>query len=343
MQRPPDPPDPSPPQRKYRSAARRAAGAGRNDPSAEQTPSEAPHTKRDSTQTQAPPPPTAPPAQPKLVRSGSSSPVRRVDILLPRPPAPPPAASPPPANKPRPPVPNRPQREETSNHQPRSRIQKEEREFQLPKGFWSSLLIGALCVTAVIVAAVLFGGWMNDFRAGQDENRRAEAELTDRANHPLYYRELIEKYAERFDLEPALIAAVILCESSFNREAISSDEARGLMQIIPDTAQWIADTTGEPDFTHERLYEPELNIRMGAWYLNYLANLFDNDVRKMVCGYHAGQGNVAVWLRNPEYSPDGVTLAVIPEGVGGTGAYEARVQRAIVAYRKYHFENGGYE
>ncbi|MCL2811351.1 MAG: lytic transglycosylase domain-containing protein [Clostridia bacterium] len=327
------PPDPNPPQRKYRSARR----------AAEQAQSEAPQTKQETPQVQAPPPQTV---QPKLVRSGSSSPVRRVDILLPRPPAPPPKLPPKPPPKPslKPPPTHRPQRQEPNNAQPRSRIQKEEKEFQLPKGFWSSLLIGVLCLTAVVAVIVLFGGAVRDFRGGQDEQRRAEAEQTERANHPLEpeYRELVERYAERFDLEPALVAAVILCESSFNPNARSHLNARGLMQIMPDTAQWIADTMGEPDYSFDRLYEPELNVRMGTWYLNYLAKLFDNDVRKMVCGYHAGQGNVAAWLRNPDYSPDGVTLAVIPD-VGGTRPYEARVQRAIVAYRKYHFTDGGFE
>jgi len=230
---------------------------------------------------------------------------------------------------------------ETSNPQPTSRVQKEKKEIQLPKGFWSSLAIGALCLSAVIAVVALFGGWMSDFRAGRDENRRAESELTDRANHPLLYRELIEKYAGQFNLEPALIAAVILCESSFDPDAISYVEARGLMQIMPDTAEWIAESTGEPNYSHERLYEAELNIRMGTWYLNYLAKLFDRDVRKIVCGYHAGQNRVAQWLSNPEYSSDGVTLDVIP--FPDTAGYEARVQRAIVAYRKYHFNDGGVE
>jgi len=207
------------------------------------------------------------------------------------------------------------------------------------------LLIGVLCLSAVIAVIVLFSGAVQDFRGGQDEHRRAEAELRDRANHPLpaQFREPIERYAERFDLDPALIAAVILCESSFNPNALSGVGARGLMQIMPATAEDIAGRLGEPDFSLDRLYEAELNIRMGSWYLSHLGELFGNDVRKMVCAYHAGMGNVAAWLRNPQYSPDGVTLAVIPEDVGGTGDYEARVQRAIVAYRKYHFNDGGFE
>jgi len=358
------PPDQGTPKRKYRSARR--AGAAHSDASTALTEGGTSRTKRKlpqpepkpqaqtqpETQAQAQgqpqptaqgqPPPQGQAPQPKLVRSGPSSSVQRVDILLPRPPAsppPPPDKRPPNAARP----PNAPQREEAGTSRQsedagaarRSRIQQEEKEFQLPKGFWSSLLIGVLCVAAVITLIVLARGWVGDFRQRQEGERRAEAEAVERANHPLYYRDLIERYAAVFDLDPALIAAVILCESSFDPDARSHVDARGLMQIMPKTAQWIADMTGEPDFNPERLFEAELNVRMGTWYLNYLAKLFDNDVRKMVCGYHAGQTNVAAWLRNPEYSSDGVTLDVIP--TADTRGYEARVQRAIEVYRRNHF------
>jgi len=217
----------------------------------------------------------------------------------------------------------------------RSRIQRVEREFRLPKGLWGSLLIGALCVAAVITLAVLGGKWVRDFRAQQEEARRVEAERVERANYPLYYRELIERYAAEYNLDPALVAAVILCESSFNPDARSYLNARGLMQLMPATAGDIAAALSVPDFGLDRLYESELNIRMGCWYLDYLFKWFDNDMRKAVCAYHAGQGNVAAWLRNPEYSSDGVTLEVI--ATSDTAEYEARVQRAFRAYQKYHF------
>ncbi|MCL2811352.1 MAG: lytic transglycosylase domain-containing protein [Clostridia bacterium] len=203
-------------------------------------------------------------------------------------------------------------------------------------------LIVRLC-TLLVAMGLLLGGGVNNYLERQEEARRAQEEIVERAYHPLpsEYREFIEQYAEIFNLEPALIAAVILCESGFDPNARSHVNARGLMQLMPAIAEWIAETTGEPDFDHDRLYEPELNIRMGAWYLSYLAELFDNDVRKMVCAYHAGMGNVAAWLKNPEFSSDGVALEGTP--FPNTAEYEARVQRAIVAYRKYHFTDGGFE
>jgi soluble lytic murein transglycosylase len=310
MQRPPDPPGPGA-ERKYRSRARQATA--RTDASAEVSQIE---------------PQAEPAAQPKLVRSGASSPVRRVDIVIPR--LPPPEA-------PRPQAANRPQGGQAGAA--RSRIQQEEKEFQLPKGLWLSLLIGVLCVAATVALVVAVRGWVGDYRAEQEELKRAEAERIDRANHPLSpeYRVLVERYAAMYNLDPALVAAVILCESSFNPGALSRVGARGLMQLMPDTANEIAAKLNVPDFTLDRLFEPEVNVQMGASYLSYLAEWFDGDLRKMICGYHAGLGNVGAWLRNTDYSPDGVTLAVIPSDVGGTADYEDRVRRAILAYQTYHF------
>jgi len=329
MQRPPDPPDPSTPERKYRSRLRSAAGVARSDPSTALTQSDAPHAKRESLQ----PEPQGPP--PRLVRSGTSSTVQRVDILIPRPPPPPrPPSSPSQPGKPR-----------TAGTPPRSRIQRDRKErgrkgrgkkpLRLTKGFWVSLLIGVIGVAAVITLGVMVRGWVGDFRAEQEETKRAEAERAERASHPIYFQDLIERYAQRNALDPALVAAVILCESSFNPDARSNVNARGLMQIMPDTAHWIVEMTGESNFSLERLHEAELNVRMGTWYLNFLANEFDNNLRNMICGYHAGQGRVREWLSKPEYSPDGVTMSVIP--YDDTAGYEARVQRAILAYQKYHF------
>ena len=81
--------------------------------------------------------------------------------------------------------------------------------------------------------------------------------------------------------------------------------------------------------------DPETNIRFGTWYLGYLSRRFGGDATKIVCAYHAGQGNVDAWLKNPEYSSDGVTLDVIP--TQDTATYAARVLRARDVYRKYYF------
>lgn len=109
------------------------------------------------------------------------------------------------------------------------------------------------------------------------------------------------------------------------------------MQLMEDTAQWVAHKLDEDgaSYSFDLLYDPETNIRFGTWYLGYLSRRFDGDATKIICAYHAGQGNVDAWLRNPEYSRDGVTLDVIP--TKDSAAYASRVLRARDIYRKYYF------
>ncbi len=196
------------------------------------------------------------------------------------------------------------------------------------------MLLIALLVIVFFTCAV---GITRSYLQAQEERRRLEAEATERAQHPLEYADFITQYAIAQELDPALVAAVILCESSYNPEAESYLGARGLMQLMEDTAGWVAhklDEDGE-GYSFDMLYDPETNIRFGTWYLGYLSRRFGGDATKIVCAYHAGQGNVDAWLKNPEYSSDGVTLDVIP--TQDTATYAARVLRARDVYRKYYF------
>lgn len=195
-------------------------------------------------------------------------------------------------------------------------------------------LLLALCVILFFTSAVAI---TRSYLAAQEERRRLEAEAAERAQHPLYYAPFILSYAQSQSLDPALVAAVILCESSYNPQAESRVGARGLMQLMEDTAGWVAHRLGEDDasYSFDKLYDPETNIRYGTWYLGYLSRRFDGDATKIVCAYHAGQGNVDSWLQNPRYSHDGVTLDVIP--TQDTATYAARVLRARDVYSKYYF------
>ena len=196
------------------------------------------------------------------------------------------------------------------------------------------IVLLTLCVAVFLTCAVAI---TRNYLAEQEERRRLEAEAAERAQHPLEYADWIVQYAMEQDLDPALVSAVILCESSYNPQAVSRLGARGLMQLMEDTAGWIAHKLDEDDasYTFDRLFEPETNIRFGTWYLGYLSRRFGGDATKIVCAYHAGQGNVDAWLKNPEYSSDGVTLDVIP--TSDTAAYASRVLRARDVYRKYYF------
>ena len=113
-----------------------------------------------------------------------------------------------------------------------------------------------------------------------------------RMRYPLRYADIVRGHAENYRLEPELLAAVIYTESKFDPEAESQSGAIGLMQLLPATAEGIAQRTGGSRFETEDLYDPELNVRYGSWYLRHLLDKYDGDLRKALAAYNGGQGNV---------------------------------------------------
>jgi soluble lytic murein transglycosylase len=130
--------------------------------------------------------------------------------------------------------------------------------------------------------------------------------------YPIKYENNIVKYAERYNIEPCLVAAVIRAESNFNENAVSNRGAYGLMQIMPDTALWIAQKMELKDFKVEKLYDTEINIAMGCWYIDNLNTEFNGNIDLVLAAYNGGRGNVQKWLKNREYSEDGKKLNNIP-------------------------------
>lgn len=178
---------------------------------------------------------------------------------------------------------------------------------------------------------------MNAYLARRHETHEAEQRAIDE-QYPLMYRDLITAIASEYNLAPSLIASVIMNESSFRPGAESSVGARGLMQIMPDTAEWIAHKLHMDNYRLDQLYEPDTNIRFGCWYLNYLGTLFNGDPLCVVCAYHAGQGEISSWLSNPSYSSDGLSLILnnLPEGP--TKQYAGRVTRDYGIYKAKYFD-----
>jgi soluble lytic murein transglycosylase len=118
----------------------------------------------------------------------------------------------------------------------------------------------------------------------------------ERLRYPLSYEHIVVGHARNYDLDPALIAAVIYRESRFHARAESSSGAIGLMQLLPDTAKGIALHTGGSRFRVEDLYDPEINVRYGSFYLRRLLTKYDGDTRLALAAYNAGQANVDGWL-----------------------------------------------
>jgi soluble lytic murein transglycosylase len=115
-----------------------------------------------------------------------------------------------------------------------------------------------------------------------------------RIRYPLSYQEIIVGHAKNYDLDPALLAAVIYRESKFDPDARSDSGAIGLMQLLPDTAKGIAIHTGGSKFVVSDLENPEINIRYGSFYLRRLIRKYGN-VRLALAAYNAGQRNVDEW------------------------------------------------
>jgi soluble lytic murein transglycosylase len=144
----------------------------------------------------------------------------------------------------------------------------------------------------------------------------------ERIRYPLRYAEYVRVHSDEHGLDPALVAAVIYQESKFRSSVVSSSGAIGLMQLTPATARGIAIRTGGSKFRTEDLYDPEINIRYGAWYLDNLFKKYGNE-QLVLAAYNAGQGNVDRWRAHGE----GIEF---PE----TRAYIKRVEQLKSIYRR---------
>jgi len=124
--------------------------------------------------------------------------------------------------------------------------------------------------------------------------RSGEPAWFQRVRYPLKYEQIVRGHARNYQLDPALLAAVIYQESRFRSDAKSESGAIGLMQLQPATAKGIAIRTGGSRFQTSDLYDPEINVRYGSWYLRHLLDKYD-DEKTALAAYNAGQRNVDEW------------------------------------------------
>ncbi len=153
-----------------------------------------------------------------------------------------------------------------------------------------------------------------------------------RTSYPLPYRETVERYALTHQIDPLLIASIMRVESGFNPYAISAKGARGLMQLMPETAEWVAERVGIESFALEMLFEPEMNVRLGAWYLADLRRLFEGETVLALAAYNGGRGNVLRWLSDEEWSGTIEEIDDIP--FPETRAYVRKVLSTYSMYRR---------
>ena len=183
---------------------------------------------------------------------------------------------------------------------------------------------GALVAVAVVLAAGLAA-----LITGLGPLGEAVREIT----LPLKHDDIIRQQAEDKDLDPALIAAVIYEESRF-RDQTSHAGARGLMQITPATADFIARRSGGVLFEQADLATPQINIAYGAWYLRFLIDHYEGNETLAVAAYNAGLTNVDRWVERAGGPSEFDSARHIP--FPETRAYVENVMERRGQYREHY-------
>ncbi len=183
------------------------------------------------------------------------------------------------------------------------------KEFSRKKSFKNALIFFALAFFLVVLVLFLPKHEKNPTRTG--------------------YEGLISEYSEKYGLTPSLVYAVIECESGFDEKAVSAAGASGLMQLMPDTFEWILPNVSGGE--ERDIFSPRQNIEAGCRYLSYLIKRF-NVIETALAAYNAGEGTVYRWLQDPELSDDGKNLKEIP--YLETKLYVSKVTRRAAEYEK---------
>jgi soluble lytic murein transglycosylase len=156
---------------------------------------------------------------------------------------------------------------------------------------------------------------------------------------PLQYQDVIRQQAAEKHLDPALVAAVIYAETKFDPRP-SSAGAQGLMQILPQTALYLAHRSGATTFTTADLATPEVNIAYGSYYLRYLLDQYHGSQVLALAAYNGGEANVDRWVARVNARGARFTINDIP--FPETQAYVQRVLQARSEYRHTYATELGY-
>jgi len=159
--------------------------------------------------------------------------------------------------------------------------------------------------------------------------------LSNELQYPLPHYDIVNKYSQKYNVEVPLIYAIIKAESNFIPDNKSEKGAVGLMQVTPETAQWIAGKMNLNDYNEQNLVNPETNIEFGCWYINWMRTLdtldHGEDLNVIIAAYNCGNNKVAQWLSDNKYSKDGKKLDYIP--YEETRNYVERVNRYYTIYK----------
>ena len=154
--------------------------------------------------------------------------------------------------------------------------------------------------------------------------------------YPIEFEDYVSKYSNEYGVDETLFYAVIKTESNFDPEAVSSVNAKGLMQLTEDTFNWVRDKMGVEGYlyTYNDIFTPEVNIKYGTYLLSILIEEYDKDEATALCAYNAGRGTVNKWLGTAS-SSNGKKLDAIP-----SASIESYVNKVLRNKDIYKFRLG---
>ncbi len=152
--------------------------------------------------------------------------------------------------------------------------------------------------------------------------------------YPTKYSEYVEKYSEENNLDKYLVYAIIKAESNFEPNVKSNADARGLMQLMEETAVERSNAIEGTEVEAYDLYDPETNIKLGTSYFAYLMGLYDNNIVLAIIAYNAGLGNVEKWIKDGVIKADGSDIENIP--YKETENYVRKILRDYQMYLKLY-------
>jgi len=154
-----------------------------------------------------------------------------------------------------------------------------------------------------------------------------------RLRYPTYYLSVVEDAANRYDIDPLLLFSLIRHESLFDTYATAAAGEKGLTQVIPPTAQYIADELNWPNYQHSDLFRPYAGIEFGAFFLAENLRRFDDNAQAALAGYNAGPGRAIQWLELSGGDPDQFMTAIT---IDSTRTYVQRIYGFYSIYRSLY-------
>ncbi|MEW5826122.1 MAG: transglycosylase SLT domain-containing protein [Candidatus Bipolaricaulota bacterium] len=207
---------------------------------------------------------------------------------------------------------------------------------------WAEVELDFALRTADPAARLAIGTWYAEnaaprqaFLVGAPLLAEAPSRDAARLAYPLAWIEIVERWSSIYGVDKYLVLAVIREESNYLATAVSSSRALGLMQLLPSTGTWIAESKlGLRVESEAFFFDPENNIRLGTWYLSYLLDLFDGDLVRAVSAYNGGNGNVTRWTE----AAGAVQRADVPGALVSTETreYLVKVLQSWLAYRELY-------